>query len=108
MVDRNQEARAIDDPRPCFVRMRLVKDGVPVAARIFHRLGMLCAEINGKPADVWQVWHAGDLITEERYALMMETPEPNPYRAVHVSSAGLMDRVREQEEADWWNRRPIT
>ncbi len=107
MVDRSQPSRLIDEPEPCFVRMRVVQHGPFVGARIFLRLGMLAAEINGKPADPFQVWHAGDLITEEQYQILMEQPEPNPYRRVYVTDAGLADRIREQNEADYWACRPI-
>ena len=107
MVDRQQPPRIVDQPEPCFVRLQLVRNGVFVAARIFNRLGTLAAEINGKPADPFQVWHGGDLITEEQYARMMETPEPDPYRRVHMSDAGLSERIRQQDEANWWHTRPI-
>lgn len=108
MVDRNQPARIVDDPQPCFVRLQLVTHGVYLAARIFHRLGILCAEINGAPADPFQVWHGGDLITEEQYLRMMRSPEPNPYRVVHISDAGLTERIREQNEMDALYRRPLS
>lgn len=108
MVNRDQRARVIDQPEPCFVRMQLVRHGVYVAARIFHRLGVLTAEINGSPADPFQVWHAGDFITAEEYRRMMQKPEPNPYRIVHISDAGLAKRIRDQNEADWWITRPLS
>jgi hypothetical protein len=107
MVDRNQPARIVDDPQPCFVRMQLVRNGVQVPARIFHRLGILMAEIAGMPADPLQVWHAGTLIDEAEYDRMTQKPEPNPYRVVHLSTAGLADAIREQEEADYWATQPI-
>jgi hypothetical protein len=107
MVDRQQKPRMIDQPEPCFVRLQLVRNGVFVAARIFHRFGVLSAEINGKPADPFQVWHGGDLITEEQYTLMMETPEANPYRRVFMSDAGLSERIKEQDEVDYWLTQPL-
>ncbi len=104
MVDRNQPPRRIDEPAPCFIRMQLVRNGVFVAARIFYRLGMLCGEINGKDAPVEQVWVSGELITEAEFNDMMENPPTDPYRVVHISTAGLADRIREAEEMDarWW------
>jgi|SRR5579859_5385917 len=102
MVDRNQAPRVVDAPEPCFIRMRLVRNGVFVAARIFHRLGMLAGEINGQPADPMQIWHAGDFIDEAEYEQMMRNPEPNPYRQVFISAAGLADAIREAEERDYW------
>lgn len=107
MVDRDQRARIIDQPEPCFIRMQLVRNGVFVAARIFHRLGMLSGEINGKPADPMQIWHAGTFVTEDDYHRMMRHPEPDPYRVVHMSDAGLADAIRAQDEADYWATQPI-
>lgn len=107
MVDRTQPARIIDEPQPCFVRLRVVTGGPWVAARIFNRLGMLCAEINGRHADPMQVWHGGDQITEEQYSRMMSGPRINEYIPVHVSDAGLADAVREADEADYWFTQPI-
>jgi hypothetical protein len=87
--------------------MRLVSDGVWLAARIFWRLGSLAAEINGQEADPFQVWHAGNFISEEQYWRMMEHPEPNPFRQVKISTAGLDARIREQDERDWWATQTI-
>jgi hypothetical protein len=107
-IDRTQTPRRIDEPEPCFVRLRLVSDGVWLAARIFERLGTLAAEINGREADPHQVWHAGNLISEEQYWFMLrDGPEPNPFRRVKLSTAGLDERIREQNEQDWWDQQPI-
>lgn len=106
-VSRDQPARIVDDPQPCFIRMQLVRNGVFVAARIFHRLGMLVGEINGKSADPLQIWHSGSFITQDEYELMMQHPEPGPYRVVHISTAGLADAIRQQNEADYWATQPI-
>lgn len=102
MVDRNQAPRVIDQPEPCFIRMQLVRHGVFVAARIFWRLGMLTAEINGQPADPLQVWRAGEFIDQDDYDLMMQRPAADPYRVVHISTAGLADAIRKSEEGDFW------
>lgn len=107
MVDRSQPSRRVDEPECCFIRMQLVRGGVFVAARIFRRLGMLVGEINGAPADPDQIWHSGDFIDEACYDLMMQNPEPDPYRRVFMSDAGLAERVREQDEADYWLTQPI-
>jgi hypothetical protein len=107
-IDRTQTPRLVDDPRPCFVRLRLVSDGVWLAARIFERLGVLAAEINGREADPFQVWHAGNFISEEQYWFMLrDGPEPNPFRRVRISTAGLDERVREQALEDWFETRPL-
>jgi hypothetical protein len=107
MADRNQPARRIDAPEPCFLRLRLVRHGVWVPARIVSRMGILFAEISGATADVHDVWCSGDFITHDEYEAMMRNPEPDPYRVVHISTAGLAERVKQQDEADWWNTRPI-
>jgi hypothetical protein len=106
-IDRDQEARLVDDPRPCFVRMRLVPNGVWLAARIFHRMGALVGEINGSEADIYQIWHSGNIIPEEQYWRMMEHPEPNPRRIIHISTAGLTERARDQALEDWFETRPL-
>lgn len=90
MVDHKQQPRAVDCPEPCFVRLRIVKNGPPLAARIFKRLGMLCGEINGAEASVDQIWHGGVFITEEQYAEMMETPHPEPSTPIDL---GTMEPV---------------
>lgn len=106
-MNREQAPRRIDAPEPCFVRMKLVRGGAWVGARVFPRLGMMAAEINGVPCEPDQVWQAGELIDRETYDILMSHPRPNPYHPVHVSEAGLAERVREAEEADWWMTRPI-
>lgn len=80
MVDRSQRARAVDCPEPCFIRMRTDRKGRWLAARIFRVLGFLAAEINGFPADPFQVWESGDQITEDEYhALLRATNELSPF-----------------------------
>lgn len=107
-MDRDQKSRVVDQPEPCFIRLRLVRGGPWVGARIFMRLGMLAAEINGVPSDPDRVWHGGELISEDRYDLLMSDPPADPYRRpTHVREAGLAERIREQEEMDWWMTRPI-
>lgn len=102
MIDREQQPRIIDEPEECFVRMQLVPRGVYVAARIYRRLGMLTGEINGQAADIFQIWHAGNRIDRAAYDRMMENPEPNPYRQVHVSDAGLAERIYHADDYGWW------
>lgn len=103
-MDRAQKPRLMDTPEPCFIRMKLIAKGPWIGARIFMRLGMLAGEINGVPADPIQIWHAGEFITEEQYAVMMEPPLLNPFIPVYVSDKGLSDAVKEAEEADYWWR----
>ncbi len=104
-MDRDQKPRIVDQPEPCFIRLKLVRGGPWCGARIFMRLGMLAAEINGVTADPDQVWHGGEFIDEHRYNLLMSDPPADPYRPVHVSDAGLAERVREAQDMDyWWGR----
>lgn len=80
MVDRSQQPRAVDKPQPCFIRLRTERTGPWKAARIFYRLGMLMAEINESPASPDQIWHGGDIITEDEYkALLLAINSPRPF-----------------------------
>jgi hypothetical protein len=106
-VDREQRSRRIDEPEECYIRLQLVRGGPFVGCRIFRRLGMLVGEINGQPADIFQIWCGGEFISEDRYNLLMSDPPADPYRPTHVSDAGLAERIREAEEADFWWTRPI-
>lgn len=70
----------VDQPEPCWVRMRTERKGRWHAARIFRVLGMLDAEINGFPADPLQVWTSGDRISEDEYhALIRAASETPPF-----------------------------
>lgn len=107
-MNRDQPSRRMDEPQPCYVKLKRIRNGPYVGARIFLRLGMLAGEINGEVADVFEIWHAGELIDEERYNILMEPPLLNPWTPVYLSDAGLTDRAREAEEQLWLERRPIT
>jgi hypothetical protein len=76
-------SRRIDRPEPGFFRMRLVRGGVFVGARIYRPCPMhpetcealdrwfdLEAEIDGEPADVLRVWESGDPITPAEFAYL--------------------------------------
>lgn len=104
---RDQPSRRIDQPEPGFFRMRLVKNGPYVAARIERKLGHLVATVNGKPADVDTVWTSGDFIDETMWNILAAEPPADPYRPLPISTRGMMDRMREQDELDWWHTRPI-
>ena len=80
MVDRWRPARAIDEPRPCFVRLRRDRHGGYVPARIWQRMGMLAAEIDGEACDVERVWCSGDLISEAEWRqLVADRLRPRPF-----------------------------
>lgn len=84
MTDRTQPPRIVDQPQPCFVRLRLVRGGPWVAARILRRLGMLTGEANGAPCDVYQIWHGGEVITEAAYNDMMTRPADDPRATINL------------------------
>lgn len=107
-MNREQKSRVMDEPEECYIRLRLVRGGRFVGARIFRVLGMLQGEIDTKPADVFQIWHAGEFITEAQYNMLIgDDRRPNPWHPVHMSDAGLAERVREAEEQDYWFLREI-
>lgn len=104
------KAREIAKPRAGFFKVRLVKGGAWVSARIFQpcpiemepeywnpmdRSPSLAAEVNGQPARVMRVWASGEEISAaefhyllddagwcERYA--PDEPRANPKSAVDV------------------------
>ena len=78
MPPNNQPPRRIDAPEPCFLRMRLVKNGPYAGARIFLRLGVLAAEINGEPADVDRVWTSGERVAASVWAELNLNPPDDP------------------------------
>jgi hypothetical protein len=88
--------------------MRLVRKGPYVGARIFLRLGMLTAEVNGVSADVDHVWTSGEIVTEDTFMVLTTDPHPAPWHPVHISGAGMAEAIEEQIERDWWHTRPIT
>ena len=80
MVDRQQPARIVDQPEPCFVRMKIAGDRAWYAGRIFRVLGMLQAECNGVPCDPLAAWHGGDRISEAEYrSLLLTANSPKPF-----------------------------
>ena len=85
MNRRQEPPRRIDQPEPGFFRIRLVRHGPFVPARIAHRLGFWTAEINGAPAGeahvdpafadaVYRIWTTGTRITEAEYRNMLGQP----------------------------------
>ena len=80
MRDRRQDPRMVDDPEPCFVRIRTEKGGPWYGARIFRSLGMLRGEINGADAAPLTIWHFGDRISEAEYnSLIAVANSPKPF-----------------------------
>jgi hypothetical protein len=97
---------AYADPEPGFYRMRLVRRGPWVAARIWRARfgGYLHGSINGQPASPDRIWGLAEAIDEEQYARLMEDPPARPMEPLHLSRA-IADRIAEAEErADYWAR----
>jgi hypothetical protein len=65
-MNRRQSPRAIEAPEECHVRLRIDRGGY-LPARIFRRLGLLTAEIDGAQASVESVWTSGETITKAQY-----------------------------------------
>lgn len=63
--------RRIDQPRPGFFKMRLVRGGPFVAARIWQEGDALKAHINAFPADLDRVWLFGREIAADEYKRLM-------------------------------------
>jgi len=80
MVNRKQMPRAIDTPEPCWLRVRMERHGPYLPARIFQRLGLLTAEIDGTACDVERAWTSGDRITEHEWlALIADRQRERPF-----------------------------
>ena len=67
----HRQARRVDEPRPGYFRMRLVRGGPFVTARIWEAKGKLHAHINAAPADVDRVWLFGHEIELAEYQKLM-------------------------------------
>lgn len=98
-VNQDQPSRRIDAPEPGFFRLRLVPRGPWVAARIYSRFGVLAAEINGAAASIDTVWAWGEFITSEQYGQLLANPPSLPDQPLHLSTAGMAQRMR--QEAEW-------
>jgi hypothetical protein len=90
-MNRQQPARQIDQPEPGWFRLRLAKGAPPVGARVFQRLGVLAAEINGETADVETVWTSGEWIDEAEYRRLIGNPPADPSRPVDLKVAAPPD-----------------
>lgn len=80
MADRNQPTRLVDQPEPCFVRIKRPGDRAWYAGRIYRTLGMLAGEINGQATDPLLIWHGGNRITKDEYeTLLLAANTPSPF-----------------------------
>jgi hypothetical protein len=79
-MNRRQPPRRIDEPEPCFVRMRLDRRTGWVPARITRTIAGLVADINGVSAPVDSVWTSGEMITEAQWRqLSADLKRPPPF-----------------------------
>lgn len=88
MSDRD---RIIDQPRPGFFKLRMVKGGPWCPARIWpvrRRTGSetLTAHILGEPAEVDRVWLYGREIPEADYQRLMREPPVSPRQPVNFNA----------------------
>ena len=102
-----EQTRRVDQPVPCLMRIRIVRNGPWCCARIVLRLGMLCAEVNGEPADVDHLWTSGEFVDETTWERLRDDPPTSPELPLLVSLRGLMNAAREDDERLWFLRRPI-
>jgi hypothetical protein len=79
-----EAARIVDQPQPGFFRLRLVRGGPWVCARIYipcpmdpftgeptERPRLICAEINGEDVEAHRVWHFGEPITASEFEFLL-------------------------------------
>lgn len=115
MTDRDQPPRRVDKPEPGYFKIRLVKHGPWVGARIYNRLfisDIFAVFINGVEhpnphTSVWNVWHHGVFITKEEYERLINPPVLDPYTPHKPSFKGMANEIREAEERDFWMFREI-
>ena len=80
-----EPSRRIDQPEPGYFRIRHVRGGPLIPARIFHRLGFWSAAINGQAVGdsnpdpelvdvVMRIWTSGTRITADEYHAMLRQP----------------------------------
>lgn len=98
VMNRHDEpSRAIADPQPGYFRVRQVKNGPFVAARIWFRFGIWGASINkvacgAEDADptradgVFRVWTTGTRITAPEYAELVRSPPTSPGLPINIGS----------------------
>lgn len=103
------QSRRIDQPEPGYFRMRLVRKGPWVGARIWFGVvtQRLLAEVNGQPASVDDVWTSGEMISLADYQWLMDHPPADPMQPQHISTRGISDAMREESERLALYRRPI-
>ena len=84
MADRTQSPRRIDTPEPGRFKVRVVKSGPWVHARIWRVMGMLQAEIGSVSCAVSDVWEWGEAITDAEYFRLRDHPAEAPDARVDI------------------------
>ena len=96
-MSRQERPRPIDQPEAGYFRIRLVRKGMFVAARIHNHLGFWSATINGQacgaidsdPAradGVYRIWTTGVQITKQEYDRLLRSPPSSPRLPVDIGS----------------------
>lgn len=104
---RHEPSRRIDQPEPGFFKLRLVRRGPWVAAKIVFDGKLWGAEIGGRPAgpphadhdvagNVMRIWTAGTRITADEYVYLIdvarhaaanpEHPSADPRRPIDINA----------------------
>lgn len=97
MTRRNERPRRIDQPEPGYFKVRMVRKGPWVAARIGQRFGFWFAEINGtgcgatdpdpaKADGVYRVWSTGAVITKTEFEALLRKPPASPDKPIDLGS----------------------
>ena len=99
ILTRHHEApRAIAEPEAGWFKIRMVKNGPHVAARIHRSLGAFwSASINGvscgaedtnpaKSDGVYRIWATGTRITKSEYDALLKSPPSSPRLAIDIGA----------------------
>jgi hypothetical protein len=81
-----EPSRPIAEPEPGYFRMRLVKGGPWVAARIWIPFGILMGEINGGEADPHRIWESAERISVAAWLALMRDPPANPDQPIDLAA----------------------
>lgn len=92
-----RKPRRIDQPEPGFFKIRLVRKGPWVAARISHAMAFWSATIGGEPAGapdpdpfcaqgVSRIWESGTVITAAEYDALLANPPETPKLAINLGA----------------------
>ena len=93
----NERPRPIDQPKVGYFRIRLVRKGMFVAARISNEFGFWRAMINGqscgaadpdpaKADGVYRIWTTGVQITKQEYDRLLGSPPSSPQLPIDIGS----------------------